>query len=128
MNDPVQAAQHGVTWVQVAGPVGTVLLALLSWSLLRNIKGVDKSVGGVATKVDALQAKVNELSATTAVYGERLAQGNTRFEAIEKAVAVGDAAVLERVKDIEERERQRGCFGGCALTRPSHTPIPPRQG
>lgn len=123
--------QTGMPWQQVVGPVLTIGAAILSWSILRNIKGIDGGVKRVEGKIDRVETDVRQLASTTGSHGERLAAGNARFEAIEKAVSERHTALSERVTGIESRERQREreCFERhAAAGYPAHTPVPRNQG
>jgi hypothetical protein len=112
-----------------------VLLGVLGWSLRRNVKNSDArdeetrriatdaaasaaklsadlaaavreeiARSGAETRqaVDALGAELRTATATLGRHGERLAGGDVKI-----------ASLDERVKGLEERERERGCFPGC---------------
>lgn len=96
--------------------------AVIAETVRREVAASGELTRGV---VGQLASDVSKITAQLSTYGERLSAGNERFRAIEEKLAAGDAALADRVKDLEERERDRGCFGGCALARPGFTP-PPR--
>jgi hypothetical protein len=110
-----------MTWQQAIGPILTVGAGLLSWSILRNIRAVDR-------KIDRVEGDVRTLTSQGAAYGTQLARGEERFKSLEDKLATGDAALLDRVKSLESRERQheRECFErhAAAAGFPAHTPVP----
>jgi hypothetical protein len=91
--------------VAVAGPVGTILVAILTWSLKRNLKSQDDTLKGIATDV-------SKLAGTTSAHATSLAVGNEKFRTLEGKI---EAAVTRetfeswstRVKELEQRERER---------------------
>lgn len=131
-------ATVGIALVGVASPI---VLGLLGWSLRKNVKTAEdrdaetrKIATSAATKaeeavrefaetvrreiassgeatrlaVTALGVEVGKLSGTLGQHGERLAGGDVKIAGLE-----------ERVRGLEGRERERGCFPGCAF-RDSH--------
>ena len=73
----------------VGGFVATCLVALLAWSMRRNVRDIDDKVGRIETDV-------RTLSSQGARHGESLAAGVQQFKAVEK-----------RLDGLEERERIR---------------------
>ena len=88
--------------LQIAGLLGTALVAVLAWSMRRNVQAVDEKVVAIATDV-------RQLSAQGARHGESLAAGVATFKAIEK-----------RLDKLEEKQEEMGreCFA-CRTGRPA---------
>jgi uncharacterized protein (DUF3084 family) len=74
--------------LQLAGLLGTLLIAILAWSLRRNIQSLDGQIKNVATDV-------RQLAAQGARHGESLAAGVQQFKAVEK-----------RLDKLEEKQDQ----------------------
>jgi hypothetical protein len=88
--------------LQLAGLLGTSLVAVLAWSMRRNVQSVDEKVGRIETDV-------RQLSAQGARHGESLAAGVATFKSIEKRLDALEA---------EQKTLSRECFA-CRLGRPA---------
>jgi hypothetical protein len=91
MENPVQLL------TTIASIVGPLLVALLVWSLKRNIQDQDNKLAAIATDV-------RQLSSTVGNHATSLAAGAQRFQDLS-----------DKVKGLEDRERARSCFGVCKL-------------
>lgn len=74
--------------LQIIGIVGTGIVAVLAWSMRRNVQEVDAKLGRIETDV-------RQLSAQGARHGEALAGGVVKFSAIEKR--------LDKIEDKQDR-------------------------
>jgi hypothetical protein len=83
--------------LQVVGLVATGGIGLLAWSLNRNVRAQDDKLSAIGTDVRQLAGAVGN-------HGERLAAGDEQLK-----------AHGERLQGIEDRERERGCFGRCRV-------------
>lgn len=86
--------------LQLAGLLGTSLVAVLAWSLRRNI-------GGMEDKLDLVATDVRQLAAQGARHGESLAAGVQQFKAVEKR--------LDKIEDKQE-QFQADCLA-CRMER-----------
>jgi hypothetical protein len=96
---PTADPQHlaVLLWATLAA-VG-LLLAVLAWVLRQ-------SLAGLGRKLDGIELGVQRLASTVGNHGESLAKGAAEFDYLRGAV-----------RGLEDRERQRACFGACRLTR-----------
>jgi hypothetical protein len=88
--------------LQVAGLVGTAIVAVLAWSLRRNVKAADGTMARVEASVSAVATDVRQLASSVQAHDRSLAAG-----------AVTISSHGERINGLESRERERGCFGPC---------------
>lgn len=65
--------------LQVAGAVGMAIVAVVGWSIRRNVQGLDE-------KLSRIETDVRQLSAQGARHGESLAAGVQQFKAIERRI------------------------------------------
>lgn len=86
--------------LQASGLLGTSLVAVLAWSLRRNLTGMEGKLDSVATDV-------RQLAAQGARHGESLAAGVQQFKTVER-----------RLDKIEERQErfQADCIA-CRVNR-----------
>lgn len=90
------------TGLQIVGVVASIGVALLAWSLKRNVADSDARSARIEKSVGDVAADVRQLSSTLGSHGERLAAGDEKLKAHEN-----------RIQGLEDRERLRGCFGSC---------------
>jgi hypothetical protein len=88
--------------MQAAGLLGLGVIGLLSFSLRRNVSDQDARSKRIEAGISEVAADVRQLTSTVGTHGESLAEGRATFRGLQ-----------ESVKGLEERERQRGCFGTC---------------
>lgn len=89
--------------VSAGGGLATIVLAVLAWSINRNVSNVDG-------KVSRIETDVRQLSAQGARHGEALAGGVAKFAAMEKRLDKVEAKQDQFTKDCVacqvERARQ----------------------
>lgn len=102
MSDPVTDSQTLTGILQLAGLAGTGVLGLLMASLRRNISEADARAERIEKGVTGVASELRTLAGTVGNHGESLAEGRATFRSLQEAV-----------KGLEDRERQRGCFGPC---------------
>lgn len=79
--------------------LATAVLALLAWGLKRSVADVDRRL--VRMETDLRQA-----ASSIGAHSERLAAGDVELRGLR-----------DRVQGLEDRERARGCFGACHLSK-----------
>lgn len=102
MSDPVNDSQTFNLVLQAVGILGTGAIGLLMASLRRNISEGDARAKRIEDGVAGVASDLRTLSGTVGAHGESLAEGRATFRALQ-----------DSVKGLEDRERQRGCFGSC---------------
>lgn len=75
--------------------IGTLFIILVK----RTVRDTDQRVSDIAADLRHIAGRVTE-------HGESLAAGRVRFEALET-----------RLRGLEDRERDRGCFSDCKVER-----------
>lgn len=88
--------------IQVAGLVAATGGALLVWSMKRNVKAADATIARVEAAITAVASDVRQLASAVQGHETRLAEGKVTME-----------NHGQRLLGLEERERERGCFGPC---------------
>lgn len=101
MSDPDPAVFMPIV-LQGLTAAGVVVGGLLSFSLRRNVRDQDERSKRIETGVDKVSTDLRQLTNTVGTHGESLAEGRATFRGLQ-----------ESVKGLEDRERQRGCFGTC---------------
>jgi hypothetical protein len=96
-------------YIQLAIFGGTLLVAGLGWSLRRNVASLDKGITALGAAVERVATDVRQLSATVSSHENSLGKGDVKINDLER-----------RVTGLEERERERGCFGACRHSEGEH--------
>ncbi len=100
--------QLGVSFaiLAVTGAVG-----LVGWSLRRNVSSLDSGITALRETVTQVATDLRQLSATVSGHQASLAAGDVKLTDFER-----------RLSGLEQRERERGCFGACRQPTSVHPP------
>ena len=90
--------------LQAAGIVTTILVAWATLSARRSARSADDRSAQINTSLTAIATDVRQLTSTVSSHDSSLAVGREKFTQIEG-----------RLTGLEDRERQRGCFGHCPM-------------